>query len=220
MVVTLYHFAPSAPSRGALLSAKLANVDCDVIEINLFQKEQLKPEFLKINPQHCIPTLVDDDLVLWDSHAIACYLASNYAKDERIYPNDVKQRAIIDQRLYFDCTVMYSRIRSIIFPVLFLGEDTIEEEKKINLEEALGFLDVFIGENNFTCGNNLTIADCSLAASISTLVAIGWNISPYQNVSKWFAKCSLEIPDYYLANQVGAEEIAKIFLSKLAPGQI
>lgn len=56
------------------------------------------------------------------------------------------------------------------FPILFLGEDEIHDEKKTPLEEALGFLDIFLEGNSFVCGENLTIADCCLVASVSTIV--------------------------------------------------
>lgn len=49
MGVTLYHFPPSAASRGAFLAANAVGIDIDVQNINLFEKEQLKPEFVKVN---------------------------------------------------------------------------------------------------------------------------------------------------------------------------
>lgn len=48
MGVTLYHFPPSAPSRGALLAAKVAGVDVDIKIVDLFKKEQLREEFIKV----------------------------------------------------------------------------------------------------------------------------------------------------------------------------
>ena len=48
MVLTLYHFPPSAPSRGALLAAKALGLDVDVQIVNLFKKEQLGEDFLKV----------------------------------------------------------------------------------------------------------------------------------------------------------------------------
>lgn len=61
-----------------------------------------------MNPQHTIPTLVDDDgFVLWDSHAIMPYLVSKYGKDDSLYPKDLKKRAVIDQRLHFDSNVLF-----------------------------------------------------------------------------------------------------------------
>ncbi|CAH1970638.1 unnamed protein product [Acanthoscelides obtectus] len=220
MGVTLYHFAPSGPSRGALLAAKAVGVDVDIQIVDLFRKEQMSEDFIKINPQHTVPTLTDGDLAIWDSHAIACYLANTYAKNDTIYPKDPKKRAVVDQRLYFDCGVLYPRIRAICFPILFLGEDTILDEHKLPLEEALGFLDVFLQGQNFVAGDHLTIADCSLAASVSTIVAVGWKITPYSNVASWLARCALEIPDYHKANQEGAETFAKAVKAKLAPGQL
>lgn len=47
--VTLYHFSRSGPSRGALLAARQVGVEVDIQNIDLFQKEQLKPEFLKVS---------------------------------------------------------------------------------------------------------------------------------------------------------------------------
>nr|QFU14631.1 glutathione S-transferase GSTd1 [Dendroctonus armandi] len=220
MVLTLHHFPPSAPSRAALLTAKAIGLDIDIQIVNLFKKEQLSEEFIKINPQHTIPTLVDGDFIVWDSHAIGPYLATVYGKDPTFYPTDVKKRAIVDQRLYFDCGTLYPRIRAICFPILFLGEDQILDENKQPLEEALGFLDVFLDGNNYVAGDKLTVADCALAASVSSIVAVGWDIKAYENVNNWLARCALTIPGYDETNQTGANEFGKAVRSKMAPGQL
>lgn len=49
MGITLYHFPPSAPSRSALLVARALGIDIDVQNVNLFNKEQLNPDFVKVN---------------------------------------------------------------------------------------------------------------------------------------------------------------------------
>jgi glutathione S-transferase len=46
----------------------------------------------KINPVGKVPCLVDDDLVVWDTLAIAEYLAEKYP-DKKLWPIDVKARA-------------------------------------------------------------------------------------------------------------------------------
>lgn len=65
--------------------------------------------FLQLNPQHCIPTLDDEELVLWESRVILTYLASMYATDDKLYPKDVRIRALVDQRLHFDLGTLYQR---------------------------------------------------------------------------------------------------------------
>lgn len=82
--------------------------------MNLFEKEQLNDEFLKVNPQHTVPVLVDGDYILSESRAIATYLAEKtYPNGHSLYPLDAKKRGIINNRLHYDATVVYPRIRAI-----------------------------------------------------------------------------------------------------------
>jgi hypothetical protein len=50
---------------------------------------------------------------LFLSHAIASYLVRSYASDDSLYPQDPKQKAIVDQRLYFDAGILFPRLREI-----------------------------------------------------------------------------------------------------------
>lgn len=49
MGVTLYHFPPSAPSRGALLAARAIGIDVDIQTVDLFAKKQFEPDFIKVS---------------------------------------------------------------------------------------------------------------------------------------------------------------------------
>lgn len=116
----LYHFPVSGPSRGALLAARAIGIPIQIEIVNLFKKEQLQESFLKLNPQHCVPTLDDNNFVLWESRAIACYLADKYGKDDQWYPKDLQKRAVVNQRLYFDSASLYVKIRAICVSINLL----------------------------------------------------------------------------------------------------
>ena len=45
------------------------------------------PEFLALNPNGLVPTIKDDELVLWESNTIVRYLAARYGKGSRIVAN-------------------------------------------------------------------------------------------------------------------------------------
>lgn len=88
----------------------------------MYAKEQLKDDFLEINPQHTLPTLDDNGFILTESRAIAIYLVDKYFPDGHpLYPNDVKQRALINQRLQFDCGTLYPQIKAIQVTILRIG---------------------------------------------------------------------------------------------------
>ena len=109
MAIDLYYMPPSPPCRAVVMTAKMVGVELNLKMLNPMTGEQMKPEFLAINPQHNIPTIADDGFYLNESRAICTYLINQYAKDDTLYPKNPKVRALVDQRLYFDMGVFYNR---------------------------------------------------------------------------------------------------------------
>ena len=52
-----------------------------------------EPEYVAINPNGRVPTLVDGDYVLWESNSVMHYLCVAYGKGSPIYPSAPKARA-------------------------------------------------------------------------------------------------------------------------------
>jgi glutathione S-transferase len=93
-MLTLYNAAHSTCSqkvRICLAEKKLAFED---IKLDLGKgKGHLKPEYLKINPNGLVPTLVDDGNIIIDSSVICEYLDERYPA-VHLTPEDVVQRAL------------------------------------------------------------------------------------------------------------------------------
>src|SRR5258708_7257093 len=53
------------------------------------------PDYLAMNPNARVPTLVDGDFVLWESNSIMRYLALAYGTGSPIYPDPAKRRSRI-----------------------------------------------------------------------------------------------------------------------------
>ncbi|CAG2064637.1 unnamed protein product, partial [Timema podura] len=121
----------------------------------------------QLNPQHTVPTLNDNGFVLTESRAIAGYLVDQYGKNDSLYPKDPKKRALVDQRLYFDIGTLYQRFGDYYYPIAFGGAPS-DAEKLKKLEEAFGFLDKFLEGQEWAAGSKITLADISLAATVST----------------------------------------------------
>ncbi|XP_026689110.1 glutathione S-transferase 1-1-like, partial [Diaphorina citri] len=49
------------------------------------------------------------------------------------------------------------------------GGAPLDAEKAEKLDQALGFLNTFLASSPWVAGDNITIADCSIVASLSTI---------------------------------------------------
>jgi glutathione S-transferase len=70
----------------------------EVQRVDLAAEEQLLPEFLALNPNHKIPVIDDEGLVVWESGAILLHLAEKYGG---LLPSDPKGRIAAIQYAFF-----------------------------------------------------------------------------------------------------------------------
>ncbi|XP_060648779.1 glutathione S-transferase 1-1-like [Drosophila nasuta] len=187
------YYSPYASSTGAiLLLGKVFGVEFNKIQVNTQAKEQLKPEFVKLNPQHTIPTIVDNGFSLWESRAILTYLIEKYAKDDSLYPKDPQKRAVVNQRLYFDLGTLSKALAEYYYPQFQKKEADPELFKKV--EEALSFLNSFLNGQQYLAGDSLTVADIAILSTLASFQAVGLDISKYSNVAKWYENGSKVTP--------------------------
>lgn len=204
-----YYLPASAPCRSVQMTAKAVGVELNLKYLDLMAGEQLKPEFVKINPQHTIPTLDDNGFALWESRAIMTYLVDKYADNDALYPKEAAARALVNQRLYFDMGTLYQRFADYYYPTIFAKQPANPDNFK-KMEDAFAFFEIFLDGHKWAAGEALTVADIALVATVSTYDVAGFDISKYANVSRWYAACKETIPGYDI-NEEGMEAFKKFF---------
>lgn len=113
------------------MTAKMVGVELNLKKMDLMAGEQMKPEFVKINPQHNVPTIDDEGFYLNESRAICSYLVNKYGKDDTLYPKDANARALVDQRLYFDMGVFYYRFGQVYVMFSYCQQSWLQDLIKI-----------------------------------------------------------------------------------------
>jgi len=196
MTIDFYYSPGSAPCRSVLLVAKAIGVELNLKMVDLKRKEHLTPEFVKLNPQHTVPTIVDDGFALWESHAIITYLVRKYGKDDLLYPKNPKKRAIVDQRLYFDKETLYSRFADCYYPMIFGGPTSPDPGSLANAKNAFKILNTFLEGQRFVTGDTLTVADLTLVATVSSFDIMNFDLAPYKNVIRWYTQVKITTPGY------------------------
>ncbi len=111
------------PFFSVAILGKHLKIEINYKDINVQAGETKTPEYLKLNPSHTVPTLVDNGFALFESRAILQYLANKYAAGNSIYPSDPVARAQVDKVLFYDASGFFPAMRAAIvsYQVWFFG---------------------------------------------------------------------------------------------------
>ena len=67
-----------------------------------------------------MPVYQEGDFTLSDSHAINAYLVGTRSPGNKLYPTDLKERAIVDSRMFYDSTMIFPKITAIFVSLLYI----------------------------------------------------------------------------------------------------
>lgn len=171
MPIDFYQLPLSAPCRAIQMLADILDIKLNKKQLNLMAGEHMTPEFLKLNPQHCIPTIVDGDFALWESRAILAYLVNQYAAGHSLYPADPKKRAQVDRSLYFDGCGLYAVFGALVYPMVFAKAE-FDKCKAEMLYTKLDVLNSELSQHKYVAGDELTIGDLSTLATFTTITSV------------------------------------------------
>ena len=91
-MIKLYTFPPSTNSRKVRIALIEKGLEFERINIDLSNKEQKNPEYLKIHPFGQVPALDDEGFIIYDSTIINEYLEDEYPYPP-LLPKDSEGRA-------------------------------------------------------------------------------------------------------------------------------
>jgi glutathione S-transferase len=170
----------------------LAELDLDYerIDAGLHFGRNTEPEYLAMNPNARVPTMVDGDYVLWESNSVMRYLCMAYGKGTAIYPAEPKRRAAVDR--WLDWTL--STVQPVDRPVFWALVRTPPAERdmaKIQKDadaEALVWriADHHLSTRRFIEGEDFTIADIALGAYARRWLGVEGITRPSQpHLERW-----------------------------------
>ncbi len=154
--------------------------------VNILDNETKTTEFLALNPNGKIPTVVfDDGRVLCESNAILGYFAENTA----YLPKDSYQKAKVYEWLFFEqySHEPYIAVARFIQKYQGMPEHRLEEYKSLQLggHKALQIMELQLSKTKFLVGDNISIADIALYAYTHVANEGGFNLETYPNIERW-----------------------------------
>jgi glutathione S-transferase len=192
-MLRLYH-QPLCPfSRKIRLVLREKNLAAEVVEVEPWQRD---PDFLRLNPAAEVPVLVDDELVVADSSAIADHLNETHGEPELIGRNPRQRNEVRRLVAWFDV-----KFRRDVTDLLW-GEKLLRRLKRngtpssealragaANIRGHLAYIGYLYEDRRWLAGDDLSLADLAAAAHLSVLDYLGdvpWEASA--GARDWYAK--------------------------------
>lgn len=187
--INLKVIKPSVNNMSVRVFVRAAGLD--FAETDVFGQTR-SAEFLATNPAHLTPMIEEPGLpkgALWESCAIMKYLSDKHGL-ERLYPKDLAQRAMVDSAMFYIIGTLYPVLARATYPSLgfplYPGEvgasdadETLKKAAREAAAEAVAeplevFRSFYLDGKPFIGGQNPSIADIRLAASLEFLAAIDY----------------------------------------------
>ncbi|HTT00512.1 MAG TPA: glutathione S-transferase family protein [Steroidobacteraceae bacterium] len=186
----LYWIKAQAPRR-VLALAKHLGVAAEFQHLNLMGGDLKTPSYTRLNPNMKVPTLVDGDLVLWESSAIMAHLCAKQGSDMWPVHNPAEQIEILRWLSWNDChwapAVGPFYFEHVVKATFGLGPPD-RASLATKLPTLLKFAEVLNRElqgRSYIACNRLTIADFQLASMATDWRVAEMPLAEFSEIVRW-----------------------------------
>jgi glutathione S-transferase len=158
MPIKLYDAVPSSNSDRVKIALHEKGLVYDRVTLNLANKDQKRPEFLKLNPYGKVPVIDDNGKILFESCIINEYLDEQYP-DPPLMPKDPylrgRGRGLVDYALNY-LHEPYWMLRGEMLKNESERNSSVMEEKRHTLRHLLQYLEEALEDKSYF------LVECSL----------------------------------------------------------
>jgi glutathione S-transferase len=195
MTIRLYGW-PRSSASGARWALEELGLAYEFVELSNEKREHRSPEYLAINPNGKVPTLVEGTRAYFESLAILLHLAERYGRDRELWPSDETLQAdalsfavwgTAELRLYM-MQYVYHGLDS---PVSYAPKDRSQAAAEYNGSEYRRVLDVLdkrLTEREYLLGA-FSLADIPAASALLFGRSLGATLEGRRSVEAWLERC-------------------------------
>lgn len=124
------------------------------------------PEYRAMNPNGVVPTLIEDDFVLWESNVILRYLAAAHEPGHRFWPRDLRARANVDRWMDWQQTTLGPPMSVVFWGLVRTAPERRDpaaiQKAAARLAELYGLLDAVLAGSEYIGGPDLSLCDMAI----------------------------------------------------------
>jgi len=191
-MIDLY-YAPTPNGWKISIMLEEAELEYNIIPVNLGAGDQFKPEFLEISPNNRMPVIVDSDgpggekISVFESGAILMYLGE---KSGKFFPQSDKDRIRVLEWLFWQIGglgPMAGQVSHFVnYAPNFPGDHSYSETRyKNEYDRLLGVMDNVLSEREYLAGE-YSIADMASFPWVTAYKRYEVDLDSFKNVRRWF----------------------------------
>jgi len=183
----------SVYSRASMVMCVLEtlNLEYEYIDHLPKGKEIKQDAYLALNPNGKVPTIVDGDLVLWETQAILFYLVEKYGKGE-LWGNSPEEVADIYRWSLFISNQLEGFALDLFSQYKFVKEENrdaaIIARANSEMDRFMPILENQLEGKEYVSGNKRTVADIHGATILSWAKLVGYDFKRFPNVDAWIKR--------------------------------
>jgi glutathione S-transferase len=151
------------------------------------------PEYLRLNPNGLVPTVIDGDLVMWESNTIIRYLCTTRG-DDRLYPKDPAARTHVERWMDWQLSVIGAPMGALLQGLV---RSTPEHRDAAAIEAARRraitawtIVDDALAGQQFLAGDFLSLAEMTLGTHIYRWFNYPVERPEMKNLHAWYERCA------------------------------
>lgn len=191
----IFYYSPMSTAVATHWVLEELKVPYEKVKLDIQAGDTKKPEFLKINPNGCVPALVHDGTAIFESAAIALYLGETFGVEKGLFPAPGPRRGEAMKWIVWTNVSLGGAIGR----EQFASSPRIPAEQHnaaaaaaahAEAERLLGILDAALAGKTWLLGDAFSVADAHVGAFIGYAGMIGYDLKKFPNLAAWSARAT------------------------------
>jgi glutathione S-transferase len=127
------------------------------------------PEYLAMNPNGLVPTIDDDGLILWESHAIVRYLSRKHGNGS-LWPGDARACASADRWMEWYSTTLWQNLRPVFWNLIRTEpakrDMKLVEDARRKMADNLKMVEANLASGPYMAGSAFTMGDIPMGVAL------------------------------------------------------
>ena len=201
----VFYYAPMSTAVVSHWILEELGIPYEKVKLDISKGETKQPDFVKLNPNGAVPTIVHDGAPVFESAAITIYLGETFGADKGLFPAPGPQRG---QALSWIVWANATLGGAINRHQLAASERIPAEQRnakaaevaRAELERLFGVLDGALAGKQWLVGDGFSLVDAHVAAFVAYAGFVGFDTKPWASLDAWRTRATSR-PAYATAMQ-------------------